>query len=222
LRELLSGTWKPSAAEGRPGDRACSPDPVRGRRPQDRLRNGQADEQYAPAPDGWLPTSANGAPAARTQAAAATNGSLFIVWGGQGGGADLNTGGRYDPLTDTWTTMTTTGAPIGRSHATSVWTVSEVIFWGGRGDVRNQHRWQVQPCQRFVASDGAGGVAAGPPIPHGGVDRHPHDHLGRLQRKRIVVGRNLQPLHQHLGRLDGNCPTGSRDAEINASALACP
>jgi len=56
----------------------------------------------------------------------------MIVWGGtNGGGFEINTGGRYNPGTDSWTATSTTNAPEGRVYHTAVWTGSEMIVWGG-------------------------------------------------------------------------------------------
>ena len=55
----------------------------------------------------------------------------MIVWGGNGTGGDLNTGGRYNPSTDSWVATTTTGAPDARVLHTAVWTGTEMIVWGG-------------------------------------------------------------------------------------------
>ena len=57
----------------------------------------------------------------------------MIVWGGQGNGGLLNTGGQYDPVTDSWTATNTT-APEARYLHTAVWTGSEMIVWGGQGN----------------------------------------------------------------------------------------
>ena len=58
----------------------------------------------------------------------------MIVWGGQSGVVNLNTGGRYNPSTDSWTATSTTNAPDGRYYHTAVWTGSEMIVWGGAGN----------------------------------------------------------------------------------------
>ena len=55
----------------------------------------------------------------------------MIVWGGESGSGDLNTGGRYNPGSDSWTATSTTNAPIGRALHTAVWTGTEMIVWGG-------------------------------------------------------------------------------------------
>ena len=58
-------------------------------------------------------------------------GSEMIVWGGEGLGPVLNTGGKYNPGTDSWTDTTVTNAPAARRYHTAVWTGSEMIVWGG-------------------------------------------------------------------------------------------
>ena len=75
----------------------------------------------------------------------------MIVWGGNGNGLLLNTGGRYNPSTDSWTATSTTNAPAPRNRHTAVWTDSEMIVWGGSfifagsgfdtgGQIQSQHR----------------------------------------------------------------------------------
>ena len=58
--------------------------------------------------------------------------SETIVWGGENGSTNLNTGGRYNPITDSWTPTSTTNTPTQAGH-TAVWTGSEMIVWGGWG-----------------------------------------------------------------------------------------
>jgi len=55
----------------------------------------------------------------------------MIVWGGNDGFDDLNTGGLYDATANTWTVVSTTGAPIAREAHSAVWTGNEMIVWGG-------------------------------------------------------------------------------------------
>ena len=82
----------------------------------------------------WAPTTLVDAPTARAFHTAVWTGSEMIVWGGDGPGAPLNTGGRYDPATDNWTATITTNAPSARYSHTAVWTGSEMIVWGGAGN----------------------------------------------------------------------------------------
>jgi len=58
----------------------------------------------------------------------------MIVWGGNDGNVNVNTGGRYNPSTDTWVTVNTTGAPTARVGHTAVWTGSKMIMWGASND----------------------------------------------------------------------------------------
>lgn len=81
-----------------------------------------------------IASSSKVAPRAHHVAVATTEPSpRMIVWGGQGVGGILNTGGIYDPATDTWTPMSTVGAPAGRRDATAVWDPDDkvMIVWGG-------------------------------------------------------------------------------------------
>jgi chitinase len=55
----------------------------------------------------------------------------MIVWGGDSGGAYLDTGGSYDPATGAWTATTTVGAPAARNDHTAVWTTAKMVVWGG-------------------------------------------------------------------------------------------
>ena len=59
----------------------------------------------------------------------------MIVWGGDDGSSDINTGGRYDSGTDSWMATSTTNAPDGRELHTAVWTGSEMIVWGGSSGI---------------------------------------------------------------------------------------
>ncbi len=79
----------------------------------------------------WGATNMFHVPSARTDHTAIWTGSEMIVWGGWGGGPDLNTGGRYNPSTDSWTATSTTNAPAGREFHTAIWTGSQMIVWGG-------------------------------------------------------------------------------------------
>ena len=78
----------------------------------------------------WKSTYA-GAPTARIAHTAIWTGTRMIVWGGDDGITDLNTGARYDPVADTWAPTSTTGAPAGRNRHTAVWTGTKMIVWGG-------------------------------------------------------------------------------------------
>lgn len=80
----------------------------------------------------WVPTSATGAPEARSEHPAVWTGSEMIIWGGHGDfQVAKNTGARFDPATNTWTPIATAGAPTARLLHTAVWTGTEMIVWGG-------------------------------------------------------------------------------------------
>jgi hypothetical protein len=81
--------------------------------------------------DMWTPTTLTDAPDARSGQTAVWTGSEMIIWGGDNGTFDVNTGGRYNPTTNSWTATTTTNAPQARVLHTAVWTGSEMIVWGG-------------------------------------------------------------------------------------------
>jgi N-acetylneuraminic acid mutarotase len=78
--------------------------------------------------DTWRPRAPDG----RQGHTAVWTGSEMIVWGGQGIGGYLNTGGKYNPATDSWLTTSTANAPSSRYAHTAVWTGSEMIVWGGQ------------------------------------------------------------------------------------------
>jgi N-acetylneuraminic acid mutarotase len=89
--------------------------------------------RYDPTTDNWTATSGTNGPEGRALHSAVWTGSEMIVWGGQGDGgiAELNTGGRYNPTTNDWIDTTTTNAPTARQLHTAIWTGSEMIVWGG-------------------------------------------------------------------------------------------
>ncbi|OGF66333.1 MAG: hypothetical protein A2Y62_21470 [Candidatus Fischerbacteria bacterium RBG_13_37_8] len=58
----------------------------------------------------------------------------MIIWGGNNGSVNLNTGGRYNPTTDSWIVTSLTDAPPVRKYHTAVWTGTEMIIWGGSSD----------------------------------------------------------------------------------------
>ncbi len=81
--------------------------------------------------DSWRQLDGGAAPAARHRHTAVWTGTEMIVWGGDGGAGDLNTGGIYNPAANSWVPMSTTGAPAARSDHSAVWTGSAMIVWGG-------------------------------------------------------------------------------------------
>ena len=81
--------------------------------------------------DSWRQLDGGAAPSARHRHTAVWTGTEMIVWGGDGGAGDLNTGGIYNPAANSWVPMSTTGAPAARSDHSAVWTGSAMIVWGG-------------------------------------------------------------------------------------------
>ena len=79
--------------------------------------------------DTW--TAIRGAPDGRYYHTAVWTGSEMIIWGGNGSGAVLGTGGKYVPATDSWTPANNANAPSARTAHTAVWTGTEMIVWGG-------------------------------------------------------------------------------------------
>jgi hypothetical protein len=74
--------------------------------------------RYDPGTDSWIATSITNAPTQRELHTAVWTGSEMIIWGGQGGGGRLNTGGRYcaqsgvpSPTPTATTTPTATSTP---------------------------------------------------------------------------------------------------------------
>ncbi len=98
----------------------------------------------------WRPTSASGAPAARSVHSSVWTGTEWLIWGGQIEGASFsNSGRRYQPDTDTWSAFSNVGTiPEPRTEHSAVWTGEEMIVWGGRdsGGYRNDGgRYQPAP-----------------------------------------------------------------------------
>ncbi len=79
--------------------------------------------RYSPHTDSWTATSTTNTPSARAAHTAVWTGSEMIVWGGFGGGNDLNTGGRYcaqsGPTPTPTPTPTATATSDCNSHADS-------------------------------------------------------------------------------------------------------
>ena len=67
-----------------------------------------------PATDSWVATSITMRPPVGSFIRNRT-GDKMIVWGGDDGSSDINTGGKYDSGTDTWMATSTTNAPNGES-----------------------------------------------------------------------------------------------------------
>lgn len=83
--------------------------------------------------DAWEPTSLKNAPTPRRQHVAvwtmATN--KMIVWSGQTGADNTNTGGILDFATGVWTPTSTSNVPGPRKGARAVWTGMYMVVWGG-------------------------------------------------------------------------------------------
>lgn len=95
--------------------------------------------RYDAAAGVWSSMASSGAPSARSGAAAAWNGSGFVVWGGaatrcaDGSSGACADGAVYDPTVDRWRPITTASAPSARSGATAVPLGTAVLLWGGTG-----------------------------------------------------------------------------------------
>lgn len=81
--------------------------------------------------DSWQQDTNNSAPSGRHGQSAVWTGSEMIIWGGDNGVVNVNSGARYNPVTDTWMPTSTSGAPSPRDTHTALWTGSEMIVWGG-------------------------------------------------------------------------------------------
>jgi len=68
----------------------------------------------------------------RSFASAVWTGSRMLVWGGQGNGSGLNTGGQRNS-SGNWSATSTSGAFTGLQMHSTVWTGTEMIVWGGVG-----------------------------------------------------------------------------------------
>ena len=100
-------------------------------KPNDTTLVGAGFSEVGPALDVWRPSTTTGAPTGRVGHTAVWTGTKMIVWGGNGGGSNFNTGSQYDPVGNSWTGTTTTVAPTGRGAHTAVWTGTKMIVWGG-------------------------------------------------------------------------------------------
>lgn len=91
--------------------------------------------RYNPSTDTWAAggTSLTNAPTGLGGSSAVWTGTEMIIWGGNDGTNNFNTGGRYNPSTDTWAAagISTVNAPSGRYSQSAVWTGTEMIIWGG-------------------------------------------------------------------------------------------
>jgi hypothetical protein len=106
--------------------------------------------RYQPLTDTWVPMTAVGAPAARSQHAAVWTGSEMVVWGGETDtGRTPGNGGRYDPVTDTWRSMSDGGFVGGGTFLNAVWSGTEMLIWDvfRRGNAYNPatDSWRALP-----------------------------------------------------------------------------
>ncbi|MBZ5639234.1 MAG: hypothetical protein LAO51_10845 [Acidobacteriia bacterium] len=81
----------------------------------------------------WTALASTGAPSARFWHTAVWTGTQMIVWGGNDGSADLDSGARYNTTSGAWLPTSSVGTPIARSQHTAVWTGSYMVVWGGVG-----------------------------------------------------------------------------------------
>ncbi len=80
----------------------------------------------------WTPTTAAGAPSARTGHTAVWTGQHVLIWGGEAGDTLLNSGAAFNPADNSWTPIPTAGAPSARTGHVAVWTGSEMLISGGQ------------------------------------------------------------------------------------------
>lgn len=59
----------------------------------------------------------------------------MIVWGGNVGGGNTNTGGMLDVAGYRWDSTSTANAPTPRKDARAVWTGTSMVMWGGQNGV---------------------------------------------------------------------------------------
>ena len=156
--------------------------------------------RFNPAANSWTALPTTGAPAARYGHTAVWIGSEMIVWGGDGSSGPLNDGGRYNPVADSWTSLPTTGAPSARTGHTAIWTGSEMIVWGGwpGGSSYLNDGGRYNPAANSWTALAMSRRPHPPYLPHGGVDRHRDDRLGRMARWQQLLERRraLQPRRQ--------------------------
>ncbi len=151
--------------------------------------------RYNPATDSWTSITTTGAPlvnGGRDESTSVWTGSEMIIWGGIGGSARTNTGGRYNPTTDSWTPVITTNAPVSRTWHSAVWTGSEMIVWGGLTDNLSTNTggrykpttdsWiPMTTTNAPVSRTGHSAVWTGSVmIVWGGIDSHGDEHPGGL------------------------------------------
>lgn len=81
--------------------------------------------------DAWEPTPLKGAPTPRANHVAVWTGMQMIVWGGDVGGSNTNTGGMFNPGAYRWDPTSTANAPTPRKNARAVWAGAVMVMWGG-------------------------------------------------------------------------------------------
>jgi N-acetylneuraminic acid mutarotase len=120
---------------------------------------GLAPQAPAAAQGTWVPTTANGVPAARASHVAVWTGTRMIIWGGTSGfGAQ---GGLYDPVANSWAATSTTGVPVITGTQTAVWTGTKMIVWGGSSGGVNSTAGLYDPAtNQWSAISSTGAPAA--------------------------------------------------------------
>ncbi len=93
--------------------------------------------EYEPTQNRWTMISTLNAPVMRENHSAVWTGKEMIIWGGNTGDTNWNTGSRYHPKSDTWIPISTLLAPSARKFHTAIWTGHGMIVWGGEGDAGN-------------------------------------------------------------------------------------
>lgn len=97
--------------------------------------------KYRPDRDEWAGISTQSAPLMRENHTAIWTGKEMIIWGGNAGEVNLNTGAYYNPKTDTWRMISTHHAPSARKLHTAIWTGEVMVIWGGEGNGGNPTDW---------------------------------------------------------------------------------
>jgi hypothetical protein len=174
--------------------------------------------RYAPSWDAWTEMSTGGAaPSARAYHAAVWTGSEMIVWGGLDAASSVATGGRY--CANSCSSPVPMGSPLltvsdDNVTATVTWAslagaTAYDLVKGGLASLRSSGGDFAISTAACIANDAAATSATDAVTPAAG------DGAWYLARGVSCGGH---------GTYDSGAPrqTGSRDAEIGASAAACP
>lgn len=109
--------------------------------------------------NGWRPITPSGAPSSRWGHTAVWTGKTMIVWGGEGSGGVLSSGGVYNYLNQRWTAMTTSGAPSARVGHSAVFRPNlsypnkgVYVVWGGDDGSPTKTGGSYTPPSDFVVS----------------------------------------------------------------------